>query len=551
VVTLAPVLARVRLGTPWRWLLWFTALVGAANLCVLLAQARTLIHSLYLSADNAAGLVLPALAGHAPAGSVVNLGDHAWYESWLLMRATASLPGYRGLWEAAPFLLGLLGIAAVSACAWWALGRVGGLLCAVTLLATSEALRAILYVPDNHGLTILHAGVLCGALLFVYRRALSDRLTPRVLILVGLPLAVFTGVGITDQLLLISGLAPFALAPLLCWWRLRSQVWRSVSAFALASGALSVVVALLFAHVMRDQNVVHAPFPVDFVGPEVFLVDLQNLIVAFVSLGGGDFFGGTASGTNLLVFLAGVLILAALACTLGVLWRWGKSLAGPASPAPTHPAQSPRVGARELFVAFWGSSLVLVLAAFALTSVSSTASDTRYLIGGWAALAALLGVFLTTPLARVLLVAAVALFGVLNLRSELASGVQPGGVGPDQAVAGAIERFAAANGATVGYGSYWDASPVTWETHLRTQVYPIQACDVPTGWCQFYGIQISSWYVPRPHTRTFLLTDTRPGIALEVSAPPASFGKPLTSATVGEGLTVYIYNHDIAADLSP
>jgi hypothetical protein len=519
-----------------------------ANVGVLLAQAHALIRSLYLSADNASGLVLPALASHAPPGSVVNLGDHAWYEAWWFMRATASLPDYRALWEVAPFVFGLLGVGVVAACAWWALGRLAALLSAVVLLATSEAQRTILYVPDNHGMTVLHAAVLCGALLVVYRRSLATRVTPRFLLLIGVPLVAFTGLGLTDQLLFVNGLVPFAFAPLLCWWRIPSRAWRTVSAFAIVAAVLSALLALLLTHIAQDQHVVHAPFPIEFVSSEALVAGLQNLLAAFLALGGGDFFGASVSGGNLFVFLAGALIFVALAATLRLLWRWVPTRAS--SPEPRH-EQLPQPGSRELFIAFWGASLVLVLAAFALTSVSNTASDTRYLIGGWAALAALVGIFATRPLGRVAVIVAVAVFGVLNIRSELAAGIQPGGPAPDQTVAGAIERFAAANGASVGYTGYWDASPVIWETHLRVKLYPIQACDVPSGWCQFYGIQISSWYVPRADTRTFLLTDSRPGVPLAVTAPPASFGKPLTAESVGEGLTVYIYDHDIAADLSP
>lgn len=317
--------------------------------------------------------------------------------------------------------------------------------------------------------------------------------------------------------------------------------------FAIAVGVLSALLELMLAHVAQGQHVVHAPFPIEFVSSEALVASLQNLIAAFVALGGGDFFGASASGGNLFIFIVGVLVLAALVATLSLLWCWCRS---PASKAGPMRAESLQTGSRELFVAFWGSSLVLVLGACALTSASDMASDTRYLIGAWVALAALVGVF-STPLARVTVIAAVAVFGVLNIRSELSAGVQPAGPAPALTVAGAIEHFAAANGASVGYSGYWDASPVTWETHLRTKLYPIQACDVPNGWCQPFGIQISSWYVPRPHIRTFLLTDTRPGVLLSVTAPPASFGKPIAAESVSEGLTVYIYDHDIAAELSP
>jgi hypothetical protein len=145
--------------------------------------------------------------------------------------------------------------------------------------------------------------------------------------------------------------------------------------------------------------------------------------------------------------------------------------------------------------------------------------------------------------------AAVALFGVLNIRSELAGGVPPTGTAPGQSTAGAIESFALAHGASVGYGGYWDSAPVMWETHLRVRLYPIDACGTPQGWCPFGGIQINTWYTPRPHTRTFLLTDSRGGIPLEVPSPPASFGHPIAGESLGGGLTLYIYDHDIAGNL--
>jgi hypothetical protein len=527
------------------WPASLAVFVGAANLVAVLAQAPELVHNLYLNADHASALVLPALASHAPAGSLINLGNHAWYEPWWFMRATAGFSDYRELWEGAPFLSGLLGVAAVTACTWWGLGRLGAVLCGVTLVAASAALRSILYVPESHGLIVLHAGVLCGVLLIVHRLALSRRATLGVLVGLGLPLVAFTGAGLTDQLLLISGWAPFILAPLLCWLRLRSPVWRTTSLFAIATGVLSLLLALLLTHVMQDQGVGHAPFPIDFVGSEALFGNLQNVVTAFASVAGGSFFGTPASGANLLTFVAGAFGLLALAAVLRMLWRWTVSAAGPAKDTRSLEASS-----RDLFIAYWGCVLVLALGAFAVTSLSATASNSRYLVGAWVAVAALLGTLALTPATRTIIALGVALFGVLNLRSDLASGVPAYGPGPDQRLAGVIEHFATAHGASVGYASYWDAAPVTWETRLRVKVFPIQACDSPASWCPFYNNQISSWYLPRASARTFLLTDSRPGIPLEVSTAPASFGVPIASEVVGEGLTVYIYGHDLATDLT-
>ncbi|HEY5193230.1 MAG TPA: hypothetical protein VIJ39_05095 [Solirubrobacteraceae bacterium] len=542
--TLARSLGRLGQQRLYWWLVGVAVLVACVNLGVLIAQAHALIHNVYLNADNASALVLPALVSHAPAGSIVNLGNHPWYEPWWFMRATFGLPGYRSLWEAAPFLFGLLGLATVSACAWRALGRLAGLLCGLTLLATSEALRGILYVPESHGAIVLHVGVLCGALLIIYRMALNLRLKWVVLLLVGVALVVFTGAGLTDQLLLVSGLGPYMLAPLLCWLRFKSRTWRTVSLFALVTGVLSVLFGLFLTNIMQEQHVIHANFPVAFVNSEVLLTNLQNVIATLATLGGGDFFGASASGMNLLTFVAGALTLVGLAAVLRVLWSWRNSIY---RSSEIHP---PSEGLRELFVAYWGFVLLITLGVFALTSVSGNTSDGRYLIGAWTALAALLGILITTPLSRTVMLIAVSLFGVLNIRTELAGGVKTGALGPSQQVAGAIEHFTLAHGASIGYSGYWEAAPVMWETGLQVRVYPVAPCAAPTGLCLFYANIISTWYDAHPGVRTFLVTDTRPNVPGEVTAPPNSLGRPLAEAYVGDGMAVYVYNHDITADLS-
>jgi hypothetical protein len=560
-----------RRSSLWR-LSGLVALVGLANLVVLLAQAPALVHNLYLNADNASALVLPALARHAPAGSVINLGNHPWYEPWWLMRATAGFPDYRALWEAGPFVFGLLGMAVVSVCAWWALGWLAGLVCATALLASSEALRQTLYVPESHGAIVLHVGVLCGALLIVHRAALRRRAGAALFLLVGVPLVIFTGAGLTDQLLIVSGLVPFMTAPLLCWLRSRSATWRTVSWFALVTGVLSVLLALLLAKIMQEQHVVHSPFPVSFVTQEAIVAGVENLIGTVTVLGGGFFFGGPASGTNLLVFAAGVLTLLALAAVLRALWRWigvtwrgskttvaeaheiaadvTESLEAAEQPATGGASAGVKPALSELFIAYWGVVLVVVLAAFALTSVSGSTNNERYIIAAWFALAALLGILTTSPWTRIAVLAGVAAFGVLNLHAELTNGVSPAGVGARQRMAGVIEHYALARGASIGYSGYWEAAPVTWETDLRVTVRPIAPCNAPTGICGYFNNNISTWYVARPGIRTFLLTDTQPNIPGELAAPPPVLGHALAHAALGEGYSIYIYNHDIASDLS-
>lgn len=527
-----------------RWLAALVAVVGVGNAVVLLAQARDLVHALYLNADNASALVLPALAGHLPGGTVVNLGNHPWYEPWWLMRATDGLPHYRALWEAAPFAFTLLAIAIVALCATWALGRIAGLLSAVALIAGSETLRGIVLVPESHGALVLHTALLSAGLLVVHWALTSAQRPLLVEVLVGVPLAVLTAAGVTDQLLLIGGVAPFALAPLLCWLRLRTRVWREVSIFAVVITAASVIGGSMLSNAMQEQGVIHTPFPIDFATTEALFTNLGNTLGAFTALGGGAFFGQPASGTTFFTAASGVLILAALGAVLHTLWRRLRGGEAVDTDEPTV------VGRRDLFIAYWALVLVAVLLSFALTSVGGGGiGNSRYVIAGWGALAALLGILAGSRKGTSVVLAGMAVFAVLNMRAELASGVQPAGLGPSQQLAGEIERFTLAHGASIGYSGYWEAAPLTWETRLALQVRPIGPCPAPADLCTFSGNYISSWYSAKPRIRTFLVVDAS-GVPDEIWAPPAKLGHPVAAMAFAGGYSVYVFNHDLAADLS-
>ena len=108
-----------------------------------------------------------------------------------------------------------------------------------------------------------------------------------------------------------------------------------------------------------------------------------------------------------------------------------------------------------------------------------------------------------------------------------------------------IERIAARDHLTVGYAGYWDASPVTWATGFRTQVYPVSVCDQRQHLCRFDLHFISSWYSPRPHTGSFLLTD--PSLQ-NVWIRPPDLGRPAAVYRIGR-LTMYTYPYDLAAKI--
>ncbi len=524
------------------WLARIAVAVGALNVVVLLAQARDTIHQLELNADYSMSLVLPALAGHAPAGSVISLGNHAFYEAWWFERATIGLPGSRAIWEVAPFVVEGAGIAVVAWCAWVALGRLAALLCTVALVSISDSWRLVLGMSGGRvGLTF-HAGALCAALLILGAARGAPRLSRRALVAFTM-FTVFFGVAASsDQLVAATVVVPYMIAPCLWWAYDRSRAALAVAVYALATGAVSLLGGLLLTSLMHAEHVVQAPFPVVFTTVASLSTNVQNLIGAWAGYGDGAFFGLSANGVNLLLFVAGILCVVALAGVLWALCRKTYAVLGEA-----HEGVAP--SGRFLYVSFWGLVLAADLALYLLTSVSnSLGPGDHYLLSAWVAVAALLGAFARSRRLWATLLAGVALFGGLIVRTHIVDGVPPFGSAPSAQVAGDIEHFAAAHGASTGYAEYWDAAPVTWETRLKAHVYPLGPCGPPSGLCPFY-ISINSWYTARGKVPTFLVTDSRPGIPGGVIAgAPAAFGKPVAVGAFGP-FTVYVYRYDIAAKL--
>ena len=76
-------------------------------------------------------------------------------------------------------------------------------------------------------------------------------------------------------------------------------------------------------------------------------------------------------------------------------------------------------------------------------------------------------------------------------------------------VADRIVEIAKKQGARYGYADYWDASSLTWSTHMAVQVAPVSQCVPPkTDLCPFWFNVNTNWYRPRPNSNTFVLRDS-------------------------------------------
>jgi hypothetical protein len=524
------------------------AVLAAIGLLVLLLQARALISALYLNPDYASAPVIASLLGDAPDDRVVTLGNYPWYESLWVLQATEWLPGHRQIWQGIPFVVGLATIALLV----WSSARTFGpwtaAMTAAVLAATSAGLRPVLFTLNAHGGAVMHAAVLGVALVALASRRASSR---RVLLATGAALAAFTAVGETDRLLLLTGILPFALAPLVAWWLTGHMTYRRLAIFAVAVSAAATLGGELLTAAMHHDDIVPLPsFVLRFAAAGDLVPHLQMLFDSMAYLGGGRFFGEDIDGKGLIDLVSGGAAIAGLVAVLfaGTRWTLRRLAEQPvAAEAPDPPATE---RSRTVFVLFWGLSLLLTVTAFVVTSVPVDAGSSRYVVIAFVAVAMLLPpLALHAPRARPLLVVGVLAFAVSVIGRHVVDGVEDFGSGPRQADAGGVARYLRSQDVRTGYAGYQDAPVITWASRNDLQVYPLYTDpSCTTGpLCPFPLHSISSWYTPRPNTRTFLITHP-PGNYTQVGAPPPAFGKPVTSRAFG-ALGVYIYDHDIAADL--
>jgi hypothetical protein len=200
------------------------------------------------------------------------------------------------------------------------------------------------------------------------------------------------------------------------------------------------------------------------------------------------------------------------------------------------------------FYLFWCSSAIVLSLAFVVSAAPVDIHADRYLLGLlYAAAAVVPAAAAGHRRAEAAVLGATCVFalgGVVTLAqgasrqgSEFHTPVSAG-------LASQIARIAAREHVQVGYAGYWDASPVTWATHLRVRVYPVAVCDQGEHLCRFDLHIISSWYWPRARTGSFLLVDNRSSES--VSAPTPGLGRPQAVYRIGP-IRMYVYRYDLAS----
>jgi hypothetical protein len=528
-------------------------LLAAAGLLIIIVQAPSVVAQLYRDGDSAIGIVLPQLSGHLPTGTTIDIGDHAWYEAWWFMRATAGLPDHRAIWEAAPYVFAVVGFGAVAWTARMALGIREGLYTLVCLLAVSNTMRGIVFEPGARVGLLLHLALLCIALMVVWERARNGTADRRLLLGIGIPLAIFTAAGATDQLTIYDAIVPFVLSAGVWWWRTGERAARTLTLFGVVVGLVSLGGGVLLSKWMHHEGV-SAAYTVNnyqLLPTGDFGNSIGNFLNTWTGLAGGDFFGQPISRAVLPTVILGVLTLFGLAAATWLVWKTARSWWSERAERPVGAPLATGLddGRRSLFLAFWGSTLVIVVLSDTLTTVWKAGSG-RFLIGGWAAVAALAGAVARTRQGRILTIVLVAAFALVVGGQNVKDGVPANSTRTtySSATVKQISNFVESHDARVGYAAFWLSSNLTLASDYRIRAFPIFRCsEIPGHFCSEPFGNISSWYVPRAHTNTFLLIGPI-NDADAPHAPATNFGTPIATAVFGQ-FTVRVYGHDLAYDL--
>jgi hypothetical protein len=520
----------------WPWLPVGVALV---YVLLLLGQAKSLVQAIYLSADVSAAPMIAELSDQAPSGSEVVLGNFPWYEAYWFETLTRWAPAHRQLWEVAPYLFSLAGIACVAWSTWKVAGRWAGAMVAVALGCASGGLLTYQFAWSIHAAILFH-GPLVGAFLVlcVARGGTIGR--PAVHVPAAVALTLFTALGVaSDRLTLVTAVVPLAVAGVAVAWLAGGSLRWPLALTAVGVAAGSLIVGLVVAALARDAGIRSAGFPIHLAQFGQLGTNVRLLFESLSYLGGGDFGGKEPDLSSMLELVcAGVV-------SLGALW---------AARYVRRTIVLPQVDpVRAAHVIFWATAGAVTTLSFLLSSLPVDKFSSRYVIVPLYAIPALLAVAVAADRGwrRAALVAGVGLVALSGVFSLARQDVQDNVGGyPTGVVSGPLGDLVQEEGLDHGYAGYWDAAPLTWQTKARALVYPIKPCVPPTPdqvYCRFPFHRIDSWYRPKRGVRTFLVVDpTQP----DVQAPDPRFGRPERVEQIGQ-LEVRVYGYDIASRLGP
>jgi len=533
------VIARIRdsrAASLWPWL---PVLAGGVWLLVFALDLRETVQGIYTNADLASALVIGELYDERVPGDEVVLGNYPWYSSLWIEDLTRGFPAHRQLWQIGFWLLSLGGVALVAWSTWRASSAWAAAIAAVLLVCAGYALLPMQLGANAHGPTNLHVALLGTFLVWCASR--RGRVGPwPVHVVLCAVLAAVTAAGLaSDRLLLVSGIAPFVGAAIAMAWMLPAPAGRRIAVSAVTVAVAAMVGSGLIVDAMRDANVQDLPVDVAFAPFDRIVSNFRLLLHALTFLGNGDFGGAEVEAKSVFALVCAIAVLAALVAVTRWASRWVRDVA-------RRPAQRPERPELLAHASFWILAGTVTSIAFVMSTLPIDKFSARYLMTAYYALAALVPLLAVRPRARAAVAAGTTLV-VAGATAALVRGdlhAAPGS--PSGDISGPLLRLAQAEGVEHGYAGFWTAAPLTWQMKAQVRVYPVASCTGGPELCRFKLHYISSWYRPRPNTRSFLIIDPHHLEGIGPSYADPKFGPPQKSARIGD-VTVHIYGYDIAS----
>lgn len=509
---------------------WIVIALAAASALIILWQFPSLLDQGAWNSDS----VMPWVLAQDYSGASHAVGGQYAFPSILWFDLlTGGLPLHRMIWQLEPVAVAL----AIAALVAWPVHRLAGrwaaALAVAIVLCTSPWVMRTYFWSDFHTASFLAAALLGAYLCALILRPGLTRTAP--LIASAVAVGVFCGLQLVDPLLIVCGLAPMALAALSWWLVERSpRVNRALAGLVLLT---VVAVAVRFAtKAIMDATglVIDNParlvltFDLTRIRGNVHLLEQMTFALGNGALELGE--RGPVRGT-LGVAAAGAMIL----CTLTPIVLALDALVRIVRRRPLSALET-------VWRVFWGATVVGLVLAILFTTIATNIDTYRYIVPILFAGAATVPLLLRLgPLVRTLTLAVCAVYFLAGFVGLTDHTVIQNRAGNDRILA-QLETFARDHGATRGYGEYWFASPITWQSHSRLVLRPVVSCSVVSvQMCRSALGYDERWYTPN-RGRSLLVWPPGGGL-------PKGFPTPIAVKHLGmldgRDATAYVFDTDI------
>ncbi len=526
------------------WLLPLT--IAAVYLVIFVIQIPHNLRSIMWLSDYSSGFaIVETVIRHGTGGNTM-LGPSGHFLPLLFGLLTARLPLHRELWEIAPTSVFLSSALIVGWCVARVSDRRAAILAILLVIVASPKALVFLMAPVAHN-TVFLATASMGAYLIWLTRAGERRRALRIGVPVLAGVAVGTCLG-SDLLIAPTAVLPLALTGVLAALR-RNRASRMVALSALATAAISVPVAVIFANTMESLGFLTIKTPVGSAQFSTLSLHARLMFEGLKVLFNGYLASGAPGTLHTELGTTSIIVMSAAFLTLlliGIFTTIKFMRVG----LRRRLSETPDQLARSLHIIYWVGSGVTVCAAFLLTVETTSELHESYYATTILSVAAVVPLVLrhSTVVRWIALTGAALLFsaslaGLTSNYLNMEVGLRAERIAPE------VERLARANNLAVGYAGYFEASNFTWITHGRLTVRPVLNCSSAEGtvtFCPFLLARVGSWYVPQ-RRHTFLLVDSSESW---LDTLPTGLGRPLADYSFGS-VRMLVYPYDIASRIGP